>query len=359
MSKERREAHKQEFNEEYGRNEVRTIPANPSFSQNVHEREEFVGPYCRVSTLCDEQVESYEIQKREYTKLIAEHPNWRMVDIYADEGISATSTKNRRDFLRLIEDCKAHKVTLILTKSVTRFARNTVDCISICRELKALNPPVGVFFETENIFTLDQNSEMMLNIYATLAQSESESKSSSIKWGIRKRFQNGIPRIVDLYGYKRIKRTLTVDPMTSTVVKMIYQWYLTYHSIPEIIRMLKRYQVASPHGNDIWTYSTILYILTNERYVGNVIMQKTVTVDVFTHRSVTNIGQAPKYEIENYHPPIIDKSDWETVQAMLMRYNWQDMLSSVGTLLDDELELLFVNLPTHILPRNKGVKNGF
>jgi len=326
LSREQRDNIKKEFKEACDKYEVRIIPAKPEYSIDFHDRHELVGPYCRVSTMANAQVESYEIQMKEYTKRISEHPNWTMVDMYADEGISATSMKRRKDFLRLIDDCHTHKVTLILTKSVTRFARNSVDCIATCRRLKELNPPVGVFFETENIYTLGQNSEMMLNIYATLAQSDSETKSLAIKWGIRKRFAEGIPFLMDLYGYTREKKKLFIDPATAPVVKLIYDW--TRYGIPlsEIIDRLYGMRIPSPSGKERWSYSTLLYILTNERYAGNVTMQKTYVTDIFSHRSVKNCGALPKYEIIGYHPAIIPSDEWADVQILLMRCHWDTFL---------------------------------
>ena len=341
MAKANRDNIKKQFDEEYGKKAVTVIPAKPEYEINVHDRHELVGPYCRVSTMSDEQVESYELQRKQYEKVVSEHPNWTLVDIYADEGISATSIKRRKDFLRLIEDCKLHKVSLILTKSVTRFARNTVDCIKTCRELKALDPPVGVFFETENIFTLDGNSEMMLNIYAALAQSESETKSVSIKWGIRNRFRNGIPRISDLYGYVRDKRELTIDEDEATVVRLMYDWFLSGFTISEISQLLYQRHIPSPQGKERWTHSTICYILTNERYAGHVLMQKTYVDDLFSHRSVPHRGQLPQYRLENYCPAIIAQSDWAEVQIRLLKNSWDDFLSVTHSIETDDGDKLY------------------
>lgn len=176
--KQDREEIKRRFSEEFGSREVTVIPANPIYEVNLKEKPEMVGAYCRVSTTAAEQAESYEMQRQQYMKTIASHPNWTLIDIYADEGVSGTSTKGRKDFQRLIDDCRAHKITLILTKSVTRFARNVVDCVETARQLKRLDPPVGIYFETSNIYTLDERSETLLNILASLAQSESEDEEA-------------------------------------------------------------------------------------------------------------------------------------------------------------------------------------
>lgn len=204
IAQEDREARKQYIQESYGKLQAKIIPADPAFMTDATDREEIVGPYCRVSTMSGQQVESFEMQKLHYEEVIAKHPKWKLHRMYADEGISATSTKRRKEFKQLVQDCIDHKVSLVLTKSVTRFARNIVDCTSVCRELKRLNPPVGVLFETECINTLTQSSEIQLNMFALLAQSESETKSASVKWGVRNRFAANIPRIIAAYGYKRI-----------------------------------------------------------------------------------------------------------------------------------------------------------
>lgn len=348
MSKEQRDSIKKEFEEACRKHEVKVIPAKPEYSIDFHDRHELVGPYCRVSTMSNAQVESYEMQVKEYTKRVNEHPNWTMVDMYADEGISATSMKRRKDFLRLIDDCYAHKVTLILTKSVTRFARNSVDCVTTCRRLKELNPPVGVFFETENIYTLGQNSEMMLNIYATLAQSDSETKSLAVKWGIRKRFVEGVPRIVDLYGYIRNKKELSIDPLTAPIVRLIYEWVQYGLTLSAISNRLYAMRIPSPAGKERWTHSTLLYILTNERYAGNVTMQKTYVTDIFTHRSVKNCGALPKYEIAGYHPAIIPPHKWENVQVLLMRSHWDTFLNITQKVTINNTNLFGVSLRTPI-----------
>ena len=321
-----REERRRRFQADLDAHEVTVIPAKEEYLVDIREKDELVGAYCRVSTMSDEQVESYDLQRKEYEDKVAQNDHWTLVDVYADEGISATSTKKRKDFNRLIEDCKAGKVSLILTKSVTRFARNTVDCVSTCRMLKNLDPPVGVLFETDGLHTLAANSELQLNLLSTLAQSESETKSLAVKWGIRRRFARGIPRIVDLYGYHRDGRDLIENPEQSAVVRMIFQWVLMRYSVSEIKELLRMYKIPSPHGRDTWSYSTIMYVLSNERYAGNVTMQKTFVQDLFSHRSVKNRGQLPKYEIRDYHPCIIDETEWIEVQRILFTNEWSSFL---------------------------------
>lgn len=280
---------------------------------DVKDREEKVGAYCRVSTNQEDQVDSLETQKAHYEDMINNNPHWTMVGIYPDPGISATSTKKRKKFNELIEDCIAGKVTLIVTKSVFRFARNTVDCIATCRMLRNLNPPVGVYFETENIFTLTMDSEIYLNMYSMMAQAESETKSKSIQWGIRSRFAKGIPRICDLYGYIRNERKLTPNPETRRTVVMMYKMRANGCSIQRIIDRLHELHIPSPTGKENWSYSTVYYILTNERYVGDVRMQKTVVVDIFSHKSVKN-NSVRSYFKKSYHEGIVDRVLWLAVQ---------------------------------------------
>lgn len=325
-----REEHRQRFADMYeaGERRVVVIPAKPEFSAPVYDREEIVGAYCRVSTMADEQLESYELQKAYYTEYIAKQKGWTLYDVYADEGISATSTKKRKNFNRMIRDCVDHKLTLIVTKSISRFGRNIIDVISTVRALRNLNPPVGVFFENENIHTLSQSSELQLSIYAMFAQSESETKSIAIKWGIRNRFAKGTPAIVNLYGYHRAGKNLCINPFQAEVVRSIYEWFRLGLSIGEIRELLHNAGIVSPKGLEWWSYGTILYALTNERYAGDVIMQKTFVADIFTHKSVKNVGQLPQYSCEGYHDAIIPKDEWLAVQKMVWIDNWDNFFDT-------------------------------
>lgn len=320
---------KRKFHEEYGAREVTVIPATEEYNTDIENRHERVGPYSRVSTMSGQQAESYETQRLHYIELIEKHPNWDMVDMYADEGISATSLKKRKDFIRLIDDCKAGKVSLIVTKTVTRFARNIVDCLSTVRELQRLDPPVGVLFEADNIFTLEQKSELHLGMLAMIAQSESETKSAAVKWAIRARFSKGMPRIVDLYGYTRYeKRKLVINEEQAQYVRLIYDQYIAGTPISHIVTLLKRKGVPSPSGLDTWSPTTISYILTNERYVGDVIMQKTYVEDVFSHRSVKNKGKLQQYSITDYHEGIIPREKWLLAQNRLLTRSWPEFLDT-------------------------------
>ena len=246
-----------------------------------------------------------------YNEYIAKHPNWTLVRIYADEGISATSVKNRKDFNNMIEDCKAGKIDLIVTKSVSRFARNVVDCIKYARDLRALSPPVGIYFETENINTLSQNGELLLTVLAAFAQDESVNKSISVAWGIRQRFAKGIPKLVKPYGYQNVDGKLVVDEEEAGVVIRIFAFYLGGKTPYEIAKILTHEGIPTPTGKKpCWTISSVTYILGNDRYCGDVIMQKSLCVDLFAHKRVRNLGQVERYRMRDVHPPLISKEEW-------------------------------------------------
>lgn len=295
---------------------VNVIPPKERKSHDPNAKQ-VVAPYCRVSTMNEEQAESYEIQQQHYLELIESKPGWVMYDMYADEGISATSVRKRENFLRMIADCEAGKIDMIITKSISRFARNAVDCLVYTRKLKNLPHPVGVYFETENINTIEQNGETMLGILASFAQRESEEKSVSIKWGIRNRFKRGIPHFYRCLGYTLDeKRVPHIVPEEADIVRIIYDLYSEGVSIGKIARQLNDSELLTINHN-YWSYSTVRYILENEKYCGDVMMQKTVCVDIFTHRSVRNDGIVPRYELEGYHDPIVPKNQWLNVQEKL------------------------------------------
>lgn len=294
-----------------------------------------VAPYCRVSTDTENQRASYETQIQAYKEYVNNHPDWVLVDIYADEGISGTSLRYRSDFLRMIEDCKAGKIDMIITKNISRFARNVVDCVVTARMLKSLTPPVAIYFEDVGINTVTQTGELLLVVLAAIAQGESETKSASVKWGFQKRFEAGIPKISPLYGYIKDGRDLSIRDDQAAVVRLIYQMFIDLYPISHICRVLNIQHVPSPKGRE-WTYSTVKNILSNEKYCGDVVMQKTVTIDLFSHKSVKNDGRAAMYKVRDHHPSIIEKDDWLAVQDRLRgmkeeQYTW-------GYWIDDENE---------------------
>lgn len=284
-----------------------------------------VAPYCRVSTDSEDQLASYETQIQAYKELVSKNPDWELVDVYADEGISGTSMRNREQFLRMIEDCKAGKIDMIITKNISRFARNVVDCVVTARMLKALNPPVAVYFEDVSINTVTQTGELLLVVLAAIAQGESETKSASVKWGFQKRFEAGLPKISPLYGYIKDGRNLYINDEQAAVVRLIYQMFTDGYSVSHICMVLNSQGVPSPKGNE-WSYSTVRNILSNEKYCGDVVMQKTITIDLFTHKSVKNNGQAAMYRVKDHHDAIIDKGLWLDAQGRLVatdQYVWE------------------------------------
>lgn len=299
--------------------EVQVIPALEDM-EGYEKRKPRVCAYCRVSTDMDTQALSYELQVQNYTEYINSNPDWVFAGIYADRGISGTSLKHREDFKRMIADCEAGKIDLIVTKAVTRFARNVVDTITTVRMLKSLNPPVGVFFETERINTLDSTSETYLGLISLFAQGESESKSESLKWSYIRRWKRGtgIYPTWNLLGYEVNEegRWVIVDA-EAELIRIIYEMYLNGHSSPQIAELLTRSGIPTATNKEKWTGGAVLGILRNEKYCGDVLCQKTMTLDVFSHKAVKNKGHKKQYFIEGHHEAIIDKKDWQLVQKLI------------------------------------------
>ncbi|MBY4973767.1 recombinase family protein [Streptococcus suis] len=279
-----------------------------------------VAAYCRVSTDQDEQLSSYENQVNYYRDYISKHEDYELVDIYADEGISATNTKKRDAFNRLIQDCRAGKVDRILVKSISRFARNTLDCIKYVRELKELG--VGVTFEKENIDSLDSKGEVLLTILSSLAQDESRSISENATWGIRKKFERGEVRVntTKFMGYDKDENgRLIINPQQAETVKFIYEKFLEGYSPESIAKYLNDNEIPGWTGKANWYPSAIQKMLQNEKYKGDALLQKTFTVDFLTKKRVQNDGQVNQYYVENSHEAIIDEETWETVQLEMAR----------------------------------------
>ena len=282
-----------------------------------------VAVYARVSTDSDKQVYSLEMQQKYYTDFVLRHEGWVLVNIYADEGISGTSLKRRDSFNAMIEDCKQGKIDLIVTKMVSRFSRNILDCIRIIRELAALKPPVGVFFETEGIYTLKPDSEMALSFLATLAQEESRNRSASMRKSLDMRFSNGLFLTPPLLGYdydydeERDKENLIINPNEASTVRLIFYMYLSGFSTAEIAGKLTALNRQTKIGNESWTSGSILGILKNERYYGAVLAWKTHTPNFLDHKSIKNRGEQPQYLDEDHHNPIVSRDDYIAVQKML------------------------------------------
>lgn len=274
-----------------------------------------VAAYCRVSTDSDEQATSYEAQVEHYTEYIKKNPQWECAGIYADDGISGTSTKNREEFNRLIDDCLSGKIDLVITKSISRFARNTLDCLNYIRKLKEKN--IAVFFEKENINTLDSKGEVMLTIMASLAQQESESLSQNVRLGLQYRYQQGkvIVNHKRFLGYdKDDDGNLVINKQEAEVVKRIFREYLEGYTFFQIGKGLKADGIKTGAGNDHWFTSTICKILKNEKYMGDALLQKTVTTDFLTKKRVNNKGIVPQYYVEDSHDAIIPKELFMRVQ---------------------------------------------
>ena len=262
---------------------VRMIPARPAVGarkKTENAPKIRVAAYCRVSTDTDEQATSYDAQIEHYTDLIAKHPEWELAGIYADDGISGTNTKKREEFNRLIDDCMAGRVDMVISKSISRFARNTLDCLKYIRQLKEKN--IAVFFEKEAINTLDAKGEVLLTIMASLAQQESQSLSQNVRLGLQYRYQQGKVQVCTnrFLGYDKDEEgNLVINPEEAEVVKRIYREYLEGKSYYAIGQGLTADGIRTAAGNDYWLASTLKKILTNEKYIGDALLQKTVTTD--------------------------------------------------------------------------------
>ena len=279
-----------------------------------------VAAYCRVSTDNDEQATSYEAQVEHYTEYIQKNPDWEFAGIYADDGISGTNTKKREEFNRMIDDCKAGNIDMIITKSISRFARNTLDCLKYIRQLKDMNIPV--LFEKESINTMDAKGEVLITIMASLAQQESQSLSQNVKMSLQYRYQQGKVQINHnrFLGYtKDADGNLVIDPEQAETVKRIYREYLEGLSMDKIAAGLERDGILTGAGGKKWHTSTINKILRNEKYIGDALLQKTYTTDFLNKTRVKNNGLVPQYYVEGDHEAIIPKDIYLQVQEELVR----------------------------------------
>lgn len=270
---------------------IEVIPAISEVDFYTDESEKRVAVYARVSTDDAAQTSSFELQQAHYENLINQHPGWVLVKIYADEGISGTSLKNRDAFIQMIEDCKAEKIDLIVTKSVSRFARNVYDCIGYIRQLKALKSPVGIFFETEHLYTLNDQNEMSLTFMATLAQEESHIKSNSMNLSYEMRFKRGIFMTPALLGYDQDEDgNLVINEDEAITVRLIFFMYMYGYSTTQIADTLMNLGRRTKRGNKTWSSSTVLTTLRNERHCGDVLARKTWTPNYLDHKSAKNLG---------------------------------------------------------------------
>ena len=279
-----------------------------------------VAAYCRVSTDSEEQLTSYQNQVRVYTEMIAANKEWEFAGLYADEGISGTRADKRPEFQRMIRDCQNGKIDYIITKSVSRFARNTVECLEYVRSLKAQG--IGIFFEEQNIDTLKNESELYLVIYAGFAQSESESISKHITWTYRKKFEEGKVsfQYKNFLGYRKgADSQPEVVPEEAAIVERIYEMFLAGQPVKVIAQTLQAEKIEILGKNLSFSKNMIMNILRNEKYCGDCILQKTVTVDCISKTRKVNQGEAPMYIVENNHPAIISREVFNRAQEELIR----------------------------------------
>ncbi|MGN0682074.1 MAG: recombinase family protein [Oscillospiraceae bacterium] len=279
-----------------------------------------VAAYCRVSTDQEEQESSYEAQISYYTEKIKNNSEWALAGIFADEGITGTQAKKRPEFLKMIGLCRQRKIDLILTKSLSRFARNTVDSLNYIRELKALG--IAVFFEKENINTLESDTEMMLTIMSCFAQAESESISKNVSWGIRQSFKNGnVPmQYARLLGYKKGENNLPeIVPDEAEIVREIFRRYLDGASMEQIANHLNNMGLTTKGSGSPYRKIAIQRILTNEKYTGDALLQKTYVTDCITKKTRKNNGELPMYLVKDHHEPIISRVDFNRVQEEMAR----------------------------------------
>ena len=279
-----------------------------------------VAGYCRVSTDSEDQMNSFQSQKMFFRDYIQQHPEWDLYEIYADEGISGTSTKKRVQFNRMINDAYRGKFKMIITKEVSRFSRNLLDTIAYTRELKAFG--VGVIFMNDGFTSLDPDSELRLSIMASIAQEESRKTSSRVKWGQTRRMEKGVVFGTSLLGYTVRGGELFVDPEGAEIVRLIFHKYGIERKGASIIaRELEAAGYKTVKGNSIWRSSYIMKILHNEKYVGDLIQKKTITPDYLSHEKKYNKGQEQLVVINNHHEPLIDRALWDTVQQEIQNRN--------------------------------------
>lgn len=299
------------------------IPANPELArEKAVKRQQRVAAYCRVSTDEEEQLTSYEAQQTYYTDKIMTNPDWTMAGLFADQGITGTSARKRPEFLRMIRQCKQKKIDIVLTKSISRFARNTVDCLHYIRALRELG--IAVIFEKEGINTLESDSEMLITILGAFAQAESESISGNVVWGIRQAMREG--KVA--YQYKRwyayqkgSDGRPEIIPEQAEVVRQIYDRYLAGASLRQIKDWLESQNILNVDSKPEWTLGTIKGILTNEKYCGDALLQKTFIQDCISKKVIRNTGQLPQYLIQNCHQGIVSRQTYDSVQAEMARRN--------------------------------------
>ena len=312
---------------------VTVIPAKVQTAESRSKYHQLrVAAYCRVSTAQEEQQNSYQVQIAYYTDLINRKKEWTLAGIFADEGISGTQTKKRTEFNRMIRMCRNQKIDLVITKSISRFARNTVDCLEYVRQLKDLG--IGVIFEKENINTLTMTSEFMVALYGSFAQAESESISKNVSWGKEKAYREGKVQFQYKYllGYKKgTDGKPEIVPEEAEIVRLIYTLFLDGYSMTRIKKILENKGYLTAQGKKVWNESLIRSILKNEKYVGDALLQKTFTSDCITHKVVKNHGERPMYLVTDHHVPIVDRDTYNRVQQELARRSSKRKVSDKTT----------------------------
>ncbi len=303
---------------------VTLIPARKRPGNNVNKHIEKpklrVAAYCRVSTDSDEQAGSYEVQVEHYTDYISRNKEWELAGIYADDGISGTNTKKREKFNEMIDDCMEGKIDLVITKSISRFARNTLDCLKYVRKLKDKNIPI--IFEKENINTMEASGELLLTIMASLAQQESQSLSQNVKLGLQFRYQSGQVQVntEHFLGYTKDENgNLIIEPEEAKIVRRIYYEFLNGASLRDIAQSLEKDGIKTGGKKDKWHLSTVRGILKNEKYIGDALLQKTITTDFIEKTRIKNDGSYPQYYVTGSQEAIIPRDLFMQVQEELAR----------------------------------------
>ena len=317
-----------------------------------------VAAYCRVSTDRGDQANSFESQQRYFREYIAGHPEWELYEVYADEGISGTSTKKRTQFNRMIYDAYLGKFKLIITKEVSRFSRNLLDTIAYTRELKSLG--ISVIFMNDGFSSLDPDSELRLSIMGSIAQEESRKISSRVKWGQIRQMERGVVFGRSLLGYDVCGGKLTINPEGAEIVRLIFQKYGVEKKGTSIIaRELREAGIKTCCHNTLWNSSYIVKILHNEKYVGDLVQKKTVTLDYLTHAKTYNHGEEELIIIKDHHEPIIDRALWETVQKELRKRNRKNnMASGHSNRYVFSGKIVCGECGSHFVSRRKNRKNG-
>lgn len=308
---------------------VEVIPAtwNPTDESAGEIRKLRVAAYCRVSTELEQQQSSYDIQIEYYTRHIMQNPNWIFAGVFADDGRSATNTFRRDDFNQLMDQCLKGKVDMVITKSISRFARNTVDCISWVRKLKEKN--VAVYFEKENLNTLDDSTEMILTILSSQAQEESRAISTNVKWGYARKFEKGESTRQRSYGFRKAPTgEMCIVEEEAAVIRNMARWFLDGDSLERIKHRLEDAGIETTTGKKTWSTGTIYNILINEKIMGDVLLQKTFTADYLTKRRMKNSGQQKQYYVKNHHEAIIPKTVYYKIQEEIAR---RSSLKKAGT----------------------------